>query len=568
VNFKPSQIASLLFLLLLGATWLRIPHLYDNLGFHPDERGMVMISQSVTWEQLKPESFHYGSFNFYLVFFASQFAGLFDKTLSEYNGIYYVGRSIALFASILAILGTYFLSLSVFRRKNDAIISAFFLACVPLHIQLSRFFTVDILLTTICTWILVFSCELIRKRNALRLATIGVLCAAAITTKISALSIGLPVLLAVYLSNCLSPKPFEWIVFVRNLITIGLLCFIGILLFEPYLLIDPIQVYTDNMRQITMVRGEWRAPYTLQYEGTPPFLYHIEQMAHYAVGWPMSILISIGLAACLFRILKGRFSAELICLLWVLVVFASVGGLYVKFPRYLLPIYPALCIFGAHGTMLVFKSLRRYLPRMVSKGALLSVLSLILIRALAWHQLYNQPHTWMEASSWMFEQFESDSTILEIHWDDSLPKSVPGHSRSGYKFVSLPLYEPESSKKYEDVCLQLSSGDYLVLPSTRFYGAMKGAWREYPYSSHFLRQLFSGQLGWEIRKEFFRYPELGPFTYPDHTADESLRVYDHPRVLVFENSGRLSIEQCTDLLTKSQYLEKQVRPDFDEIFGL
>lgn len=567
MELRKRQTALIILLLLLGASALRIPNLFDNLGFHPDERGMVMISQSISWSNLKPESFHYGSFNFYLVFFVSQCAAMFDRHLAGYDGIFYVGRTIAMLASVLAILGTYYLSLAVFRRRNEAIAAAFILSCMPLHLQLSRFFTVDILLTTLCTWILVLSCSLFRRRTTFRLCAIGLLCAAAVTTKVSALSIGLPVLVSVYLASSLSPRPFVLRGFFGSLMLIGLVFIVATVLFEPYLLLDPLQVYADNMRQITMVRGEWRAPYTLQYEGTVPYLYHLEQMLWYAIGLPCCILIVLGLLHTCRNVLRGSFGPDSICLIWVLVVFLSVAGLYVKFPRYLLPIYPALAVFASHGLTRLSSVLGRY-SAAAAKGLAAAFILLIVLRAFAWFHMFRQPHNWLEASRWIYEHFEKGSSIVEVHWDDSLPKSMRGKGRSAYTFATLALYEKDTPEKYRTVCGQLETANYLILPTTRFYGAMQRVWKEYPYSALFLSRLFSGELGWHIKKEFYRFPQLaGLLAYPDHLADESLRVYDHPRVLIFENTEAIGAERCLQMLKDAEDASTLERPDFGSFFG-
>ncbi len=64
----------------------------------------------------------------------------------------------------------------------------------------------------------------------------------------------------------------------------------------------------------------------------------------------------------------------------------------------------------------------------------------------------------------------------------------------------------------------------------------------YPMASQYYRMLFSGDLGYRPVAEFTAYPQIGGLTLRDDNADESFTVYDHPRVLVFENVDRLKPE--------------------------
>ena len=61
-------------------------------------------------------------------------------------------------------------------------------------------------------------------------------------------------------------------------------------------------------------------------------------------------------------------------------------------------------------------------------------------------------------------------------------------------------------------------------------------------ASQYYRMLFAGDLGYRPVAEFTAYPRLGGLVIRDDNADESFSVYDHPRVLVFENVDRLKPE--------------------------
>jgi len=78
--------------------------------------------------------------------------------------------------------------------------------------------------------------------------------------------------------------------------------------------------------------------------------------------------------------------------------------------------------FETRGRMKLASILRRAIPA----SALLFVLGFSLVYAVAWIQLYLQPHPYRVASEWIFENIPQGSVLLGPHWDDRLPLSIPG----------------------------------------------------------------------------------------------------------------------------------------------
>ena len=166
--------------------------------------------------------------------------------------------------------------------------------------------------------------------------------------------------------------------------------------------------------------------------------------------------------------------------------------------------------------------------------------------ALAFTGIYRQEHPWIAASRWIYTHIPEGKKLLTEHWDDSLPLTLdelPGKPASRtYRRVELPLWDPDTTAKLDTLVGELSTADYIVLASNRLYAPMGRLRSRYPMANQYYRMLFSGDLGYRQIAEFSAYPRLGGLTIRDDNADESFTVYDHPRVLVFENAGRLKPE--------------------------
>ncbi len=244
--------------------------------------------------------------------------------------------------------------------------------------------------------------------------------------------------------------------------------------------------------------------------------------------------------------------AEAVILAWALPYFALTGAFHAKFLRYMAPLLPFLLILAAGAALAALRWLRARWQRRGQiawgVGALL-VASTTIFWAIAFVSVYQQEHPWIQASRWIYTNIPDGSKLLTEHWDDALPlimDEIPGRpAPRTYVRVELPLYDPDTPAKLDELAAELSSADYLVIASNRLSAPLSRLTQRYPMTSHYYETLSRGELGYTQVAEFHAYPQiwLSPdigITIPDDHADESFTVYDHPRALIYRNTGRLS----------------------------
>jgi hypothetical protein len=175
---------------------LRFFAISHGVGYHPDERGIIMMTESLTWESPFPRSFAYGSLPFYLLKGFSETASFLWPQAVTYDGLFYTGRFINALISVWLINATFRLGVTLFNRLSVGYWGAFLIATNTFVLQNSHFFTVDILLTTLNLEGLI-AMALIAERGKWRhyliaAITIGL----ALATKIGALTLLAPASLA------------------------------------------------------------------------------------------------------------------------------------------------------------------------------------------------------------------------------------------------------------------------------------------------------------------------------------------------------------------------------------
>ena len=311
-------------------------------------------------------------------------------------------------------------------------------------------------------------------------------------------------------------------------------------------------------------------------------------IAYLAVGWalPAAILLvsysTIAIVAAagisllaLLATLPARSKhtqLEVLLLCWVVPYFLVTGAFHVKFMRYMLPIAPLLTLFGARLLWALWDGAasHRKTLRPLAGVLIALVLASTAFYALAYiNGVYGSVHTGVRASEWLNRVAPYGAFVLKEHWEESLP-----NLRSDFEFFDLPMYEDDRAGKTALIADMLSDADYLVFFSNRLYGTIPRLPERYPITTEYYRLLFSERLGYTLANVQTSYPALFGVGFVDDTllrpnlptprllqqhivaplglnlgyADESFSVYDHPKVLIFQNTGRLDAGEIQRLM--------------------
>ncbi len=600
-RFERSPLAKLnwgllaLLTITVGALLVRLYGLNwdDNQHQHPDERAIISTVVNFKWPHSWAEFFSissplsphfgdgshffaYGTFPMYVLWQVAVFLTWLQHTFgfhwlpagqafTDYDPVTLVGRALSALFDTGTVLVTYFLGQRL-GGKVAGLLAAACAAFIPFEVQLAHYFAVDTALTFFVALALL-SCVAIAQEGKLRWVLLGgVASGLALASKFSALPLLVPLGVAYLLywrkSDLAATLP-------RVFISVGS----GILSFAlamPYALIDFHDFQASIKEQGDLAQGILDYPYTRQYAGTTPYVYELKNLLLYDLGVPLALLCFAGGVYIAWRIWRDWQDDALVLLAWVFVYFGITGSFYTKFSRYLLPIFPALCVFGALALVALWrrglaanglqgraldatdgawrslvgaaKRLNGYLVwpsrRWLAGAIAVVVLGSSFLFTLALDNIYSQPMTRVQASRWLYAHVPSGNglpvkTITYEIWDDSLPLNVDGHV-ANYNFVGLPLYDDDTPQKADVLGKALAQADAVVIASNKLYpDSIPRLPTRYPLTNRYYQLLFNGQLGFQLAAVFQNSPNLFGIHFDDSGADESYSVYDHPTVHIF-----------------------------------
>ncbi len=537
-----SPAAWTLLALVLGlATALRLVHLDwdDGHAFHPDERAMAFAVErvSILDGRLDPDFFAYGSLPIYLVSIARDLSAATLGRAPDFRTVILLGRLLSVLAGVATVAALFLFGL---RRSGLAVgaAAATLLALVPIHIQNSRFFAVDALLyllTLLALWQIADLAEGGLRRRAL---VAGVLVGLACGTKISGASLLLPLAIAAWIGI---GRKSGARAFVAALALAAGAAVASFLVVEPMFVTRFATVVASLAEQAAIARHAGSVPYTYQYLGTSPLLYPLEQLLLWGTGPVLGVTV---LLAALWQV--GRRSeigiASRVLLTWLVAYLTFFAFLEVKYPRYLLPAVPLL-LLGAAWTLV---RLARRHP--IGKIAAALVFSATLLQGLAFVRVFTQSHPAIRASEWLFEHAPDRSALLLPDWDEGLPLDLgPGARSKSFSPLNAPFYDrPDDGAKLGRLADLLEQADFVLFPTRRIYGSIARADDRFPATSALLANLFAGNLGFELVAAFDSRPRIFGFELPDELADESVTVYDHPRVLIFRRTEVLAAREIAE----------------------
>ena len=557
----------------------------DGHWLHPDERQIFFVVLDLAWpgswaealsldSPLNPQFFAYGSLPIYLLKLVSTALQPVWSALRDEGNVHLIARPLA----ALFDLGTVYLVYRLARKLQPAdggekrarwvaLLAAAFTSFAVLHIQLAHFYTADPLMTFFIMLTLTLAAGVTAQSSVRRDMAVGAALGLALATKISAAPLLLAIAVACYSAT---PRAESRSILHRaraalpRMLLVLLVAAVLFFLIQPYALIDMRTFLEDTGREAEIARGSFDVPYTIQYTGTPPYLYPIWQSALWGLALPLGLVGWAGLVVLVIRWLRHGARSDALLLAWAGPYFILTGLLYAKHLRYMLPLAPILCLLAAQ--LLVptrFRGEKAGSEDTAEEGSRpgkswLSAVPAILILlstvayALIFSTLYSSTHSWITASEWIQRNVPAGSTLALEHWDRALPLplEVDGVYRSPGDFTRplLPLYdEPDDPAKWEAIISDLAGSDYIVLATRRLYGSIPRAPDRYPVATRYYEMLSAGELGFALEQEFTRHPTwLNPRIPPLADAapgllrpDESFVVYDHPRALIFRNVEHL-----------------------------
>ncbi|MDX2166123.1 MAG: DUF2298 domain-containing protein [Deltaproteobacteria bacterium] len=524
----------------------------DRHFFHPDERRIAFAVDELSFQplQLNPHFFNYGSFPIYVVRGITSLLGNFDERIARYDGVMRTGRAVSGVVGTLTVLVLVVLAARRYDRRTG-LLAGFLLAACVLHIQNSHFGTTDIFLTFLVTLALYQLVNVVERGWTRDYVLAGIVIGLAAATKFSALPLLAPLGVA-----CLIRWPRDGFLAVVWRGAVAVLCVFGaFFLGQPYAFLDYAKYASDIDEQSRMVRNAGLLPYTNQYVGVPKYFYDLEQLVLWGMAPPLGLVAIWASATRVVGAVRERSAIDLMLLSWVVPFFLITGSFDVKFIRYLLPIYPIMIMWAAAWLLRLADRSR------LGVALLWTVVVATGLSALAFMSIYTRPHSVVTASEWVYRHVPAGKTILTQHWDEGFPLPLPGQSPGKYKIKDLPYYEPDVPNKWRQIADDLANGDYIAFQTKRLYGALTMATEKYPIGNRYFYQLFAGDLGYTLIYEYGSRPGLFGLDAPDELADESFTVYDHPKVLIFENTGRLSADVIYDRIMTGGPSRKLTRND-------
>ncbi len=595
-----------LLLILLAAASFRLYGIDWDRGylFHPDEREILLVASRIHLPSnlfqffsadspLNPKFFAYGSFPIYLIRVLGAFVPQATSYFVPFRDTFLVNQ--AFFGRVLTTLfdlGTIVFLFLLARRLYDktvGLIAGALVAITVLHIQLAHYYAVDTLVTLFCIATIYFAAryaQIGRTREALWMSVAFGL---ALSTKITAFPLVFPIVVATVKARGKEIPGFYakagWRIHLRArldqlwsirkaLAKIAIAAAVVFVIAQPYAILDPIQYFGQVGTEALVARGWLERNFTIQFAGTPPYLYPLVQSSIWGMGLPLGLFAWGGFVFFIWNWWRTRDWTDGFILSWALFYFLTAAGQFAKYPRYLLPLTPFLFLMAV-------VSIRYYAPdlsqRIIYIGA--AVIAIFTIAyAVTFVSIYPHEHPWLTISKWIYQNIPVGSNLAIEHWDDALPISVSlneaTRNPNDYNVRVLPMYDPDDEKKLQLIVDTLSSSDYIILASQRLYGSIPRVPSRYPMSSRYYRALFDGKLGFEMVAYARNDPMFDGITIVDDRVsyaglalppllasyrpsalvwnwgyeDESLNVYDHPMPLVFKKTQSLSVEQFRAIL--------------------
>lgn len=311
-----------------------------------------------------------------------------------------------------------------------------------------------------------------------------------------------------------------------------------------------------------IVTGSAKVPYTNQFNHTFPVFYLLDNLFYPSLDWLTAFFVVAGCLYALVRMLKKCTKPDLVLTAWIVPSFILYSSFHAKFPRYLDAILPVMAVFGARLIVdLVRIQPQYYIPELpgLSVGIKKSLkrfglvgggLALLsgLIYSWSYIKMYDLPLTMITAGQYVQEQFlQKGKKVTAQVWDEGLPGVHVSDQLAVHTQHDVEVRDPKQRVRY--LAQMLERYDGIILQSKRGYGTTLHNPDMFPVTNQFMQALFAEQLGFRIAKVVDNPPRFLSWEFRTDEEDETARIYDHPKIVIFEKTQEFSQEELEQLIS-------------------
>ena len=326
----------------------------DQRMSFPDERAFwesyLFAFSPPRWGSLFGHSLYYPTFYGYLSGAAVALAGAlhFLAPSPDVFTALFVARAVAACAGLVTIVVVGLLGARGYGR-DVAVVAAAIMAAVPFEAIQTHYASVDVLLGTTTALTLLASVVFLRERRASYAALSGACAALGFCTKYNA-GVFVAVPAWVVLEDLWRERSL------RRFVKLGGALLAGFLVTTVVVCPPWIFETAAVLRQLRWIRyqatnGGWlpegnHVSATLGWYGRP-YLYQLVAALPFVLGWPIYLASLLGVLYALRR----RAPVDRVLLVSLAVYFVLLGQTTASFPRYLMPLFPALAVLGARALL-------------------------------------------------------------------------------------------------------------------------------------------------------------------------------------------------------------------------
>jgi len=540
---------------------------------HPDERNMAVAVQRLNCEIsnlefrvlnfkecFNPHFFAYGQLPLYLAYFLIWvWRGFYDvgRMIISYDEAIMALRIISAFSSIFSALIMIKILKIITNKKKENFWWLLIIIFSPFFIQFSHFGTTEALLMFFYL-LLIYFCLLILKENiAIKrfIFLASLVSGLSLATKVSSLVYFFLPILTIFLIK--DKNIYQKIFFIGYFLGEALVFF---LIFSPHNIISWSEFISALRYESAVALGKMPVFYTKQFDYSLPIVFQLIKVIPAALG----MIGFIGLIG-LIRFIGKRERKIIFLVLAFFLYFLPNALIYVKWTRFLAPIFPLILIFG----ILFLESLK------IKKVIRIIIIIFAILPGIGYLSIYQNSDVRFEASEWIFKNIRQSSYILSETANVVDLPIIPPKLRNlnlnqiinrNYQIFSFNFYDLDQNKSLQkELAHHLNKAEYIIVPSRRIFANYTCFWPEkkddlflrltydksrcedlkkrFPYLNRYYQDLFSGRLGFEKVVEFSSYPKISFFgktllEFPDEQAEETWTVFDHPVIRVYKRVKR------------------------------